>query len=447
MMNRHLTLPAVVFTVLASITAASAQGFGPRDREDGFRPERGQRLRDDARPGRTPLMSRPRVRLHRFSDVVQAAPIPGAEGAAMCSLTMVDDDSNDGFCRVFFDERTGTWMHQTGGPGGVNQCEATCLWLSGDDPGELPEPSRPPSERRRGALEPPLAPASCRPPRLHTFTLTEPKALQCSPTQVPVFEVAIPDTGQALARATMIYANDSDLGTAAIYFWNTGVYVGSGNGIQIGADMCPGVATAPRPTLGFGSLDQGKNATVRVASMSGAAACVNGAVSVLPGSTLEVWVEDPNPACRGTDIGFASTVAMPAFRGEAGWPWSNEPRKMLGVSIPASEAARSKLTIVSAVEATPRANPNRVCGAEETEGASARASLVSSQAGVLASRRARFPASQGMGHVVFGVEAEIGQGARSAQEAELWVSTDAPPEAGVFTGGCCGEGMIGFVRQ
>jgi hypothetical protein len=446
-MNCRLTLAAIVLAVIASTTTVSAQGFGPPERDDAFKPDHRSNTGDGDRSHRRPRGQGPRLSLHRFNDVAQAAPIPSAEGAGMCALTMVDDDTSEGFCRVFFDERTGVWMHQTGGPGSANQCEATCLWLSADDRGELPEPSDRQIEWRRGALEAPSSTAACRPPRRYTFTLTEPKALQCVPTQTPVFEVEIPDTGQTLARANIIYANDSDLGTAAIYYWNTGVYVGSANGIQIGADICPRMETAPRPTLGFGYLDQQRNATVRVASMSGAAACVDGAVSVLPGSTLEVWVEDPDAACRGTDVGFASTFPIPAFRSEAGWPWSSEPRKMLSVAIPASAATRSGLTIVSAVEATPRRNPNQVCGAEDMEGASASAALVSSRAGILASQRARFPASQGMGHVVLGVEAQIGPEADRAQDAELWVSTDAPPGADVFTGSCCGEGMIGFVRH
>jgi hypothetical protein len=47
----------------------------------------------------------------------------------MCSLTTVDDDTHNGWCKVFFDEQVGEWMSQTGGGADENNCEATCMWI------------------------------------------------------------------------------------------------------------------------------------------------------------------------------------------------------------------------------------------------------------------------------------------------------------------------------
>lgn len=427
-------LAGVLLVILAG-SGAVAQPFDPRERPA------------DERLG-------PSIRAHRFSNVPQVSPIPGSDGAALCALTLVDDDTARGFCRVFYDPTQGVWMHQTGGAGNDNQCEATCLWVRG--PGLLgealqadrdPAPREPTRPRRQaGGSERGNSGPVCRPPRYHRFVLREPVPLPCGPERIDVFGVTLPDGGNALARATLSYADSATDPTglnSASHFWNTGVQVGNGNAIQIGDDICPGDRTPPKPVLGFGRLEAGQNTGVRVTSTSGGSQCVPGGVVVLPGSRLEVWVEDPDPACRGRDVGFASTLDVPQFRTEEGWRWTGEDREMLHVRIPPGQPNRTTLTVMAALEATPRQNPNRVCG---REGAGALASLVSDET-LLEQEFAPFPASQGMGHVVFGLSATIREEVADPRRVSLWARTNAPPSAEVFTGGCCGEAMIGFVRE
>lgn len=61
-----------------------------------------------------------------FTDVRQAAPIPGSSGAIFCGLTYVDDDGPDALCEV---SRDGTeWFMKTGLGGDFNACKAMCLF-------------------------------------------------------------------------------------------------------------------------------------------------------------------------------------------------------------------------------------------------------------------------------------------------------------------------------
>ena len=64
-----------------------------------------------------------------FSDVRQPATIPNSHDAAFRGLTYVDDDSPAGWCKVFYDNAAKEWRFQTGGGGGDQGCEATCMWI------------------------------------------------------------------------------------------------------------------------------------------------------------------------------------------------------------------------------------------------------------------------------------------------------------------------------
>jgi hypothetical protein len=55
----------------------------------------------------------------KFSKVPSPVPISGSRNATFCALAYVDDDNGAGLCKVWYDEKTAEWMHQTGG-GGVN---------------------------------------------------------------------------------------------------------------------------------------------------------------------------------------------------------------------------------------------------------------------------------------------------------------------------------------
>jgi hypothetical protein len=61
-----------------------------------------------------------------FSNLHEAAEIPGSEGAVLCALTHVDDDSPVGSCTITRDDKK-HWLVSTGGNGGDNACAATCL--------------------------------------------------------------------------------------------------------------------------------------------------------------------------------------------------------------------------------------------------------------------------------------------------------------------------------
>jgi hypothetical protein len=107
--------------------------------------------------------SSPRLRTYGFHSVRRAAPLPGSRGVALCALTAVDDDTRDGWCKVFFDENAGEWMHQTGGGASDNYCEATCLWLGPNDSDDaLAQPRLRLRESRNDAPARPPPPAGGR---------------------------------------------------------------------------------------------------------------------------------------------------------------------------------------------------------------------------------------------------------------------------------------------
>jgi hypothetical protein len=116
----------------AAWEAADAQSLRNERRQwqDQFYDRRSQSERQQA-----PNMSSPRLRTYPFHTVPQPLPLPESQGAAFCALTTVDDDTPDGWCKVFFDEQTGDWMAQTGGGNTDQYCEATCMWLgqNGED--------------------------------------------------------------------------------------------------------------------------------------------------------------------------------------------------------------------------------------------------------------------------------------------------------------------------
>jgi hypothetical protein len=121
----RLSMLLTTILLAGSTLSASAQvQFDPRERrDDNFR-------RDDrSQRGPEPSDFSTRLRTYRFAEVLRPTPLPRSRGAAMCSLTTVDDDSPNGWCKVFFDEQLGEWMSQTGGTDADQYCEATCMWI------------------------------------------------------------------------------------------------------------------------------------------------------------------------------------------------------------------------------------------------------------------------------------------------------------------------------
>ena len=132
----------IVQTFATAVVAASlswaAQAQGYQEYGPGWQERRGQNYDVQAAPSGLGA----RLRTYPFSAALRARPIPGSQGAMMCALTTVDDDSSDGWCKVYFDEQFGEWMHQTGGTGGDNYCEATCMWIGPNADEEVRERPR-----------------------------------------------------------------------------------------------------------------------------------------------------------------------------------------------------------------------------------------------------------------------------------------------------------------
>ena len=63
----------------------------------------------------------------QFCDVQTSSVIPNSSGAKFCALTLVDDDTAPGWCRVWRDN-SGNWRYQTGGNCGANACRVMCVW-------------------------------------------------------------------------------------------------------------------------------------------------------------------------------------------------------------------------------------------------------------------------------------------------------------------------------
>jgi hypothetical protein len=121
----------ILFAVVsASSASGQAQGYAEAEYQVA-QADRGRAGGPRTRDRNT--ASKAEIDHFHFGEATSAAPIPNSRGAALCALNSVDDDTQVGWCSVFFDQASGQWMHQTGGGPTENQCEAVCLWIDNSD--------------------------------------------------------------------------------------------------------------------------------------------------------------------------------------------------------------------------------------------------------------------------------------------------------------------------
>ncbi len=320
---------------------------------------------------------------------------------------------------------------------------------SNERPIELP-PRTPTPDAGDGGQSPIDAPSTdaaaeagdqgCAPVRRYSFTSTAAKALGCDANAPAiVIDEPVPARGRAFGRATF----DVRLAPAnVIHFWNLRVALGASDVSHgLGDDLCPG-RTAHRSNVGLGKLTA-ENGRARLVGHAGAAPCTAGAVEVLAGAKLEVWVEDERPECAGKDIAFGSWYSAKGFSDTHAWTTSMAPLPGAVASL-TTEGADEKMRVIGVVEGSPASNPNPTCGAEA-------ATLVlqtTLDKAIMATAQDVVPASQGMGHLVLftsGDAQEIRSVKPGLHEAALLVGSNFTGT--VTTGGCCGDGSIALIRE
>ncbi len=270
------------------------------------------------------------------------------------------------------------------------------------------------------------------------YTLEAPTPLACDAgSPVPVFDVAVPAGGQALARANLIVRHQGAGITPVIHFWNARVVVGTPElAFGIGDDVCPGVVVR-RTNLGYGRLDATAG-RVRELVFQGSSPCTDGALTIEAGSTLDVWVESPESECRGRDIFVRSFYRMVETDTNVYWVWPTLMAQVLSARFEAVETSETA-RVLAVIEGTPWDNPNSTCGSEA-------ATLVLQTAvdgEILSTVRDVVPASSGMGHLVLSADAEV---EISVGEHEVSLLAGSNFERYVTTGGCCGDATLAVIR-
>jgi hypothetical protein len=221
---------------------------------------------------------------------------------------------------------------------------------------------------------------------------------------VSIFDQVVPDQGRALARVTFSLAGAGP-STLGVHGWSAQTSIGDpafagAISYGVGEDLCPGEVLSKR-WLMFGNLGAGKDRIRVDAAQYRSSACNNGVVAVKAGSTLEVWVEDPLPACQGKDIRAASYFQK--IFASAG-PGANQPvtlgtnlTPMVSLSLTTERSARHR--VLGQSEVSPASTSN-ACG-NRTETAVA---FLSTNGAYTASERAGYPTSGGQTHVLLGPE-------------------------------------------
>lgn len=248
--------------------------------------------------------------------------------------------------------------------------------------------------------------AGCAPVRRYDYALPLTVALDCVPGNAPktVFSVAVPDEGRALVRVSLNLAGAGDA-SLGVHGWSGHIDAGDPSFDRIinfgaGEDICPGEQLTRR-MLGYGKLTPAEHQVSLEMYQYRSTACANGVVTILPTSTMTVWVEDPSDACAGHGI-----VATSYFRTiwDALGAGANMPIAMttsftdiLSTSIDATSAGT--LHVMSQVEMSPSATSNQ-CGNRFETGVAA----LTSGGSYLATETGGYPQSGGQTHLLLAPE-------------------------------------------
>jgi hypothetical protein len=281
---------------------------------------------------------------------------------------------------------------------------------------------------------------TCQPLRRFTFHSTASRPLGCQAAEpATIIDEPVPASGVAFGRATFDVRLTSG---SVIHFWNLRVAVGAPQAsFGIGDDLCPG-KTSRRSNVGLGVLGAGSD-RARLEGYAGAAPCTPGAVEVMPGAVLDIWVEDERSECKGKDIAFASWYTKNSVSATHAWPTLMAPLPGIAAKLTTS-SDDERLRVIGVVEGTPALNPNTACGSES-------ATLVMQttlDGALMATSKDVVPASQGMGHLVLfttGDPQEIRFVKPGPHEAALLVGANFVGD--VRTGGCCGDGSVALLRE
>jgi hypothetical protein len=170
---------------------------------------------------------------------------------------------------------------------------------------------------------------------------------------------------------------------------------------------------------------------------------VGGAIRVLAGSVLDVWVEDARAECRGRDLAVASYYGS---QGTTEWPWATTAQLVPGMSVAlATVEPKERLRVVAAVEGTADRAPTSICGA--TSGTLVAQTTLDGAA--MATIQQPMPPSGGQVHLVlntFAAGHEVRNVDPGEHRAKLYAGKNFTSSR-VFTGGCCGEAMLGLLRE
>jgi hypothetical protein len=219
-----------------------------------------------------------------------------------------------------------------------------------------------------------------------------------------VFSVAVPDEGRALVRVSLNLAGAGDA-SLGVHGWSGHIDAGDPSFDRIinfgaGEDLCPGEQLTRR-MLGYGKLTAAEHQVSLEMYQYRSTACANGVVTILPTSTMTVWVEDPSDACAGHGI-----VATSYFRTiwDALGAGANMPIAMttsftdiLSTSIDATSAGT--LHVMSQVEMSPSATSNQ-CGNRFETGVAA----LTSGGSYVATETGGYPQSGGQTHLLLAPE-------------------------------------------
>jgi hypothetical protein len=159
---------------------------------------------------------------------------------------------------------------------------------------------------------------------------------------------------------------------------------------------------------------------------------------------LDVWVEDAQPGCTGRDLAVASYYGSQGTTVE--WPWQTSALPVPGMSVSLATEQRSEaVRVVASIEGTADRAPTPACGPQA-------GSLVAKtvlDGAAMATLEQVMPASAGQGHVVLDTFAD-GHELRSVgpgtHRAVLYAGKNFTSSR-VFSGGCCGEAMLGLIRE
>ncbi len=277
----------------------------------------------------------------------------------------------------------------------------------------------------------------CAPVRKLNFPIATAVKLGC--TSAPVIDLPIPGGGGfAFARANL-QLQHSGL-PKAVYSWTATVEVGEADTDQIafaiGDTICP-TTKATKVAAGYGHLTSASSHVI-VQLFEGATSCIAGTLTLLAGSSVDVWIEDDSPACQKKSIAVASYYKTSGLTTTFDWPVTTT-ATILTQKIDTAAADGSLLTFTT-VEGTPTVNPNTTCGSESSS-----LTMQTTLDGVsLSIVKGLVPASTGQGHLVLDAshEGKVTAGGHSValQVAKSFVSK-------VTTGGCCGDAMIALVRE